>query len=129
MRSMTSSGYSAPLRKGLQVSLGTFVKTTVVLTLLLVASACDTTPQRSTEERVKADISKKLEGWTARRNSICRTAALEVAIGRADSMILEYAREQKLVLERPSRPVRPEEPALRRPNDTLKLEPFLGDTL
>jgi len=106
-----------------------FAKTVVALILLFAISACDSTPQRSTEKRVKDEILKKLEGWSARRNLTCRTAALEVAIARADSLILEYAREQKLQLERPSRPIRPEEPALRRPNDTLKLEPFLGDTL
>lgn len=54
---------------------------------------------------------------------------MDIAAVQADSMILEYAREQKLQLERPSKPIRPEEPALRRPNDSLKLEPFLGDTL
>jgi hypothetical protein len=54
---------------------------------------------------------------------------MEIALVNADSMILDYAREQKLQLERPSKPIRPEEPELRRPNDTLRLEPFLKDSM
>lgn len=109
--------------------LSAFAKTGVLLALLFATQACDTPTQRSTEARVEEEIAKKLAGWTARRNLTCRTAAIEIAALQADSLILEYAREQKLQLERPSRPVRPAEPVLQRPNDTLTLEPFLGDTI
>ena len=104
-------------------------KTTVLLVLTILFVACDRGPQQSTEARVEAAIERKLEGWMLRRKERCRDAALAIALERADSMILDYARAQKLQLERPSRPLRPTEPPLRRPNDTLTLEPFLGDSL
>ena len=106
-----------------------FAKTGLFVSLLLSVTACDMGPKRSTEERIMENVAEKLVGWQARRDRTCRTAAMEIAIVQADSMILAYARENKLQLERPSRPVRPDEPELKRPNDTLKLEPFLGDTL
>ena len=104
-------------------------KTAIAIAVLCAAFACDTSSNRSTEERIAEEVAEKLAGWQARRDKTCHKKALEIATVKADSMILEYARENKLQLERPSRPIRPEEPELRRPNDTLKLAPFLGDSL
>lgn len=81
------------------------------------------------EARVEAAVAEKLAGWRSRREEACRKRALAEAEVRADSMILEYARAEAQQLERPARPPRPVAPPLRRPSDTLTLEPFLTDTL
>lgn len=75
------------------------------------------------------EVNAKLSSWQSRRAKDCRDRAMSLAVARADSMILAYAREQKMMIDRPSRPVRPEEPELRRPSDTLQLKPFLSDSL
>lgn len=106
-----------------------FAKTNLLFALLAVVGACDLGPKRSAENRINEEVLEKLAGWQARRDRACRNSAMEIAVARADSMILAFARENKLQLERPSRPIRPEEPALQRPNDTLELAPFLADTL
>jgi len=108
---------------------GAFAKTCFAVILMTAGTACDSSQHRTIDERINAELANKLAGWQARRDLNCKTKAMEIAIEKADSMILEYAREQKLQLERPSRPIRPEEPTLRRPNDTLKLAPFLNDSL
>ena len=81
------------------------------------------------EARIEAAVAEKLANWRERREAACRSRALVEAVAAADSMILDYARARALTLERPGRPDRPEAPPLRRPSDTLTLEPFLGDTL
>ena len=81
------------------------------------------------EARLEAAVAEKLAKWRGRREAACRERALAEARAAADSMILDYARARALQLERPSRPVRPETPPLRRPSDTLALRPFLRDTL
>ncbi len=86
-------------------------------------------PARGTEERVAAEVSQKLATWRARREAECLKMALATAQLVADTLIRDYAFAEHIKLERPIRPPRPTEPALLRPNDTLKLRPFLGDTL
>ena len=81
------------------------------------------------EARVEAAVAEKLAGWRGRRENACYRRALDEAEVRADSMILDYARAEALQLERPARPPRPVAPPLRRPSDTLTLEPFLADSL
>ena len=107
----------------------TYVKTILGITILTLAVSCSPEPGKSKKERIEEQIVEKLQRWQSRRVATCRNTAMEIAFANADSMILEYAREQKLQLERPSRPIRPEEPELRRPNDTLKLAPFLEDSM
>ena len=79
--------------------------------------------------RIVAGVADKLAAWRGRRLRDCRRRALEEAYAVADSLILDYARERKLMLDRPARPLRPVAPPLLRPSDTLALTPFLGDTL
>ena len=81
------------------------------------------------EARLEAAVAEKLAKWRGRREAACRERALAEARVAADSMILDYARARALQLERPSRPLRPETPPLRRPSDTLTLQPFLRDPL
>lgn len=84
-------------------------------------------PQAYTSaELVERAIAEKLAGWQDRRDRECRRRALAAAMVEADSLMLDYAREQKLMLDRPGRPIRPVEPPLERPSDTLELRPFLG---
>ena len=98
----------------------------LLLTCLLpVFNQCSQPEGMSLEQRVGIEVADKLAGWRSRRDATCREAALTKAYQVADSLILEYAREQKLQLDRPSRPLRPDEPELQRPSDTLKLAPFL----
>jgi len=106
-----------------------FAKTCCAILLVGFSMSCDSGQKRTLEERIEAELVEKLSGWQNRRALNCRTKAMEIAVERADSMVLEYAREQKIKLERPSRPIRPDEPPLLRPNDTLNLEPFLSDSL
>ena len=87
------------------------------------------TPVVTGEELVAREVNSKLASWQQRRDQDCRRRALDLALEVADSMLLDYAREQKLMLARPSRPERPVEPELLRPSDTLQLRPFLTDTL
>ena len=96
--------------------------------LLLLSCRAPEPPPASTEERVATALNEKLEGWLARRRSECRAAALVDAQQRADSLVLDYAFAQKMMLDRPGRPMRPPEPPLLRPSDTLELRPFLPDT-
>ena len=86
-------------------------------------------PQRSPEERIDAAVAEKLAAWRARRALECRRAALEEAQRLADTLIMDYALAKKLELPRPSRPIRPEEPPLLRPSDTLRMAPYREDTL
>ena len=79
--------------------------------------------------RILDAVATKIDAWQGRRDADCRRKAMEIAVARADSMVMDYAREQKLMLERPSRPLKPEAPELRRPSDTLELRPFLGDSV
>jgi len=97
--------------------------------LIAYSSLGDDTESLSSEELIQRDVAEKLAGWTDRRDRDCRRRALEAALLRADSLMLDYAREQKLMLDRPGRPERPLEPELRRPSDTLVLRPFLSDTM
>ena len=106
-----------------------YAKTIFGIAIISLLASCGTENVKSTQERIDEEIIEKLAGWKARKEAACRTTAMEIAFVKADSMILEYAREQKLLIERPSRPIRPEEPELRRPNDTLKLAPFLKDSM
>ncbi len=86
-------------------------------------------PTLSTEERIAAEVSSKLESWRARREGECLKQALTTAQLVADTLIRDYAFAKHIELERPTRPPRPAEPPLLRPNDTLELRPFLRDTL
>ncbi len=86
-------------------------------------------PEVDPQVLIDQEVATKLAGWQSRRDRDCRQRAMAQALLLADSMLLEYAREQKLMLPRPSRPLRPDEPDLRRPSDTLELRPFLGDSL
>jgi len=108
---------------------GAYAKTFLGVTILILGVSCNSESKMSTKERIKEEVIVKLQRWESRRAASCRSTAMEIALVNADSLILEYAREQKLQLERPSKPIRPEEPELRRPNDTLKLEPFLQDSM
>jgi len=92
-----------------------------VLTLLGCTSGDDSARAALLDE----SVASKLASWQMRRDRACRIQALGQAELLADSLILDYAREQKLMLARPGRPLRPEEPPLRRPSDTLQLAPFL----
>ncbi len=76
------------------------------------------------DPRVRAAAQEKLDDWLARRKNECLSLALKKAAFRADSMILAYARDLNLRAERPGRPLRPPEPPLLRPSDTLQLRPF-----
>lgn len=106
-----------------------FAKTCIAIAMLTLVVSCSSKATKSTQERIEEEVVVKLRQWKSRRAASCRKQAMEIALVNADSMILDYAREQKLQLERPSKPIRPEEPELRRPNDTLRLEPFLKDSM
>ena len=102
----------------------------VALAAAVVPVACgESTPALTSEERIEAAVAEKLASWRGRRATDCARVALAAAQLRADSLILDYAYAQRMMLDRPARPVPPPEPPLRRPHDTLRLEPFLGDTL
>ena len=93
---------------------------------LALLTACSSEREaQSRQERIQTALAEKIDGWIGRRQSECRDQALAKAFGLADSLMLEYAREQALMLNRPSRPMRPDEPELRRPSDTLRLSPFI----
>ncbi len=98
--------------------------------LSVVGGGCRQNPDAlSSEERVAAEVGKKLDSWRARREAECLSRALKEAQLVADTLIRDYAFAKHIELERPVRPPRPTEPPLLRPNDTLKLRPFLKDTL
>ena len=86
-------------------------------------------PQRPPETRVAEAVDAKLLAWRQRRAVECHRAALAEAQLLTDTLIMDYALAKRLELARPSRPIRPEEPPLLRPNDTLQLAPFRTDTL
>lgn len=98
--------------------------------VLLVGGGCrQNAPQRPREVRVAEAVAEKLATWRARRGAECRREALAAAQARADSLIMDYAYAERLKLARPSRPIRPTEPPLLRPDDSLSMVPFRGDTL
>lgn len=111
--------------------MNSYVKLAVGILAVLAAVYFSIQPAetKSPGEMINEEVLTKLASWQGRREKDCRDKAMTIALARADSMILDYAREQKMMLDRPSRPVRPEEPELRRPSDTLELRPFLGDSL
>ena len=86
-------------------------------------------PQRSPEARIAEAVDEKLAAWRLRRATECHRAALAEAQLLADTLVMDYALAKRLELARPSRPIRPEEPPLLRPDDTLRLAPFQTDTL
>lgn len=116
---------------GVVVQLKRWVAAMIIgLALGSMASGCvQDAPPLSTEERVAAEVEKKLATWRARREAECVQRALKAALLLADTMVMDYAFEQKLQLARPARPPRPAEPPLWRPSDTLRLGPFFADTL
>lgn len=79
-------------------------------------------------EKIELEITTKVRLWKARRNKICRTKAMKQAMFIADSLLLDYARSLKMGVNRPQRPIKPTEPPLLRPSDTLTLAPFIKDT-
>lgn len=102
----------------------------VLAAALIYGCGCrQTPPALSSETRIAIELANKVDSWRARRRAECLSRALAAAQLRADSMIMDYAYEQRMMLDRPARPVRPDEPELLRPSDTLKLAPFLGDSL
>lgn len=106
-----------------------------VASLLLVALAgpwggCrQNPPPRNADERIAEAVGEKLAAWRLRRRTECRREALTEAQLLTDTLVMDYALAKRLELPRPSRPIRPEEPPLLRPDDTLRLDPFRADTL
>ena len=86
-------------------------------------------PQRPREVVLAEAVAEKVDAWRARREAECHREALAAAQALADSLIMDYAFAKRLELARPSRPIRPEEPPLLRPDDSLSMDPFRTDTL
>ena len=97
----------------------------LAVTLTLTLAACEIEPERTSTERIDEEVARKLATWRKRRAEDCHSSALTRATAIADSLILDYAYAQKMMRPRPSRPVRPDEPTLLRPSDTLVLAPFI----
>ena len=95
------------------------------------ASACsDEQAEAALSQRlIEQSLNQKLDGWRSRRSRDCHRQALDLALRLADSMVLDYAHAERMMLARPARPVRPLEPELLRPADSLALEPFLTDSM
>ena len=102
----------------------------VVLAAVVFWGGCrQNPPRRPREVRVAEAVAEKLAAWRERRGTECHREALAQAQALADSLIMDYAFAKRLELARPSRPIRPEEPPLLRPDDSLSMAPFRGDTL
>ena len=103
----------------------------VILTAAVVlGGGCrQNAPQRPREVRIAEAVAEKLATWRARRRNECYREALDDAQVLADSLVMDYAFAKRLELARPSRPIRPEEPPLLRPDDSLSMDPFRGDSL
>ena len=114
----------------MRADLGAYLVTFVCACATLSLGGCrQNPPQRSPEVRVAEAVDAKLVAWRRRRATECHRAALAEAQLLADTLIMDYALAKRLELARPSRPIRPEEPPLLRPDDTLELAPFRTDTL
>ena len=101
----------------------------LILILTIMVSAC----QSSTHVDIDAVIEEKVQERLAEFKRVidlrCRDKMLEEAGLIADSMVLLQARLKKDTLNRPLRPVRPDEPELKTLNDSLPLKPLFETTI
>lgn len=87
-------------------------------------TACESATHVDIDAVIAEKVQERLTEFESIVNRRCRDRALEEAGLMADSIIIEEARRKKDTLDRPMRPLRPDQPALLQLKDSLELAPL-----
>ncbi|MEL7220175.1 MAG: hypothetical protein AAGJ93_02585 [Bacteroidota bacterium] len=101
----------------------------LLLLLSVVLSACQSSTHVDTEAVIEEKVQERLAEFKRVIDLRCRDKVMEEAGLIADSLVLLQARLKKDTLQRPVKPLRPDEPELKTLNDSLPLKPLFEPTL
>ncbi|WP_020537222.1 hypothetical protein [Lewinella cohaerens] len=99
-----------------------------VLFFLVLFAGCESATHVDIDAVIAEKVEERLTEFEAIINRRCLDRALEEAGLLADSIIIEQARRKKDTLDRPLKPLRPDQPELLELKDSLELAP-LFDTV
>lgn len=106
------------------------MKPTKIMLLLLIIVACQQKqPKITRKELIEQEVQKKIQLIVTNKNTRCLRESLEEASKIVDSMIIAQAKLSKDTLLKPPKPEKPLPPTPLTLKDTLKIRPFLSDTI
>ncbi|NJL74241.1 MAG: hypothetical protein HC892_03560 [Saprospiraceae bacterium] len=106
------------------------MKPTKLVLLLLIIMACKPKqPKITRQELIEQEVQKKIQLIVTNKNTRCLRESLEEASEIVDSMIIAQAKLNKDTLLKPPKPEKPLPPIPLTLKDSLKVKPFLSDTI
>ena len=95
-----------------------------MLLFLSFFTACESATHVDIDAVIAEKVQERLVEFESIINRRCKDRALEEAGLLADSIIIEQARSKKDTLDRPLKPLRPDQPTLLQLKDSLELAPL-----
>jgi hypothetical protein len=95
-----------------------------LLFFLSLFTACESATHVDIDAVIAEKVQERLTEFESIVNRRCQDRALEEAGLLADSIIIEQARRKKDTLDRPLKPLRPDQPELLQLKDSLELVPL-----
>jgi hypothetical protein len=101
---------------------------TLILLLLSLSFACESSTHVDIDAVIEENVAERLNEFQRVVNLRCRNRALEEAGLLADSIIIAGARQKLDTMQRPPRPLRPDQPILLELKDSFELAPLFDTT-
>ncbi|MEM6769074.1 MAG: hypothetical protein AAF597_00705 [Bacteroidota bacterium] len=96
----------------------------VLFGILLVLIGCGDGDKRNIDEIIRQRVAERTAALTKNLLDDCEEDIMELAIQRADSLLIERARRMSRRAGRPPRPTRPGEPPVKVLSEPLPLRPL-----
>lgn len=96
----------------------------VPIGLLINFISCGGADDRNAEIIIQQRVADRIAALTANLLNNCQDDILEIAVNRADSLLIERARRMSRIEGRPPRPSRPGEPPIKELSAPLPLRPL-----
>lgn len=100
-----------------------------LLLFLSLFTACESATHVDIDAVIAEKVQERLVEFENIINRRCKDRALEEAGLLADSIIIEQARRKKDTLDRPIKPLRPDQPELLQLKDSLELGPLFDTSI
>ncbi|MCB0704704.1 MAG: hypothetical protein KDC34_05315 [Saprospiraceae bacterium] len=96
------------------------------LGLLILLSASLTAFQKITKADLRAQkLEDRLENYARVSREKCLEGIYEDAAAIVDSLMIERARSKRDTVGKPPKPLRPDKPEIRPPNDSMSVKPLV----
>lgn len=101
------------------------IRVLFIILIINIFSACDPPKGKTKSEVIEERIAHRMSNWLHTYNKKCREEALDAAAIIVDSTLIVNARRHKDTLNRPPRPMKPDNPNFVAPEDSIPIAPLV----